>query len=135
MRLNTLITPCLFWISLNTSAAPRFDDYASSHYEGRVRKVLIRDGRSREFATLLRANEGRRANFAGHIVLASWGCGASCVMGAAIDARTGDVHWLPFTVSNWSSDVTQPLEFRRDSRLLVVHGSRDDHGTGDETRC
>ncbi|HEY1151365.1 MAG TPA: hypothetical protein VGF27_22490 [Pseudoduganella sp.] len=82
---------------------------------------------------MLRASEGRRANFAGHFVLATWGCGASCVMGAAIDARTGDVHWLPFTVSNWGFDVSQPLEFRRDSRLLVVHGSRDERGSGDET--
>lgn len=133
MRPNTLIAFCIAWLCLSANAAPQFKDYAAARYEGRVRQVRIEGGKSRKFATALRGSEGRRANFAGRFVLASWGCGASCVMGAAIDAKSGDVYWLPFTVSNWGFDVSQPLEFRRDSRLLVVHGSRDERGIGSET--
>jgi len=47
-------------------------------------------------------------------------------MSAAIDAKTGQVIWLPFTVSNWPAEVKEPLEFRRDSRLLIVRGSRNE---------
>jgi hypothetical protein len=54
-------------------------------------------------------------------------------MGAAIDARTGAVAWLPFTVCCWNIDVKTPLEYRRDSRMLIVHGSRDEQGPGGDT--
>ena len=73
---------------------------------------------------------GRAPDFAGHFVLASWGCGASCVMAAAIDSETGVVAWLPFTVCCWPKEIEAPLGFRRDSRLLIVRGSRDEKGEG-----
>ena len=79
---------------------------------------------------MLREFARRPADFAGHFVLASWGCGASCVLTAAIDKQTGKVIWLPFTVCCWAASVSQPLDFRLDSRLLVIHGSRDEAGRG-----
>lgn len=53
-------------------------------------------------------------------------------MAAAIDTETGLAAWLAFTVCCWSMQVKEPLEFRRTSRLLVVHGSRNEQGAGDE---
>lgn len=53
-------------------------------------------------------------------------------MAAAIDAKTGVVSWLPFTVCCWDIQVTEPLEFRPDSRLLIVHGSRNEQGAGSD---
>jgi len=53
-------------------------------------------------------------------------------MAAAIDAKTGAVFWLPFTVCCWDIHVTEPLEFRPDSRLLIVHGSRNEQGAGSD---
>jgi hypothetical protein len=97
---------------------------------GQRAAVRLEDPKSRRFATMLREGAAHQENFAGHYTLASWGCGASCVMTAAIDAKTGAVAWLPFTVCCWSLDVTEPLEYRLDSRLLIVHGSRDEHGGG-----
>jgi hypothetical protein len=52
------------------------------------------------------------------------------VSSVVIDAKTGRVTWLPFTVCCWDVDVQEPIEFRRDSRLLVVHGSRNEEGGG-----
>jgi hypothetical protein len=37
---------------------------------------------------------------------------------------------LPFTVSDWPSDVTEPLDFRKDSCLLIVHGRRHETARG-----
>lgn len=51
-------------------------------------------------------------------------------MAASVDARTGNVTWLPFTVCCWSTNIAEPLEFRADSRLLIVHGSRNETGPG-----
>ena len=51
-------------------------------------------------------------------------------MTAAVNAKTGAVVMLPFTVSNWPLDVTEPLSFRKDSCLLVIQGSRNERGKG-----
>ncbi len=69
-------------------------------------------------------------NFAGHYVLTSIGCGAGCVQVAAIDAGTGAVAWLPKTVCCWPLALTDPLEYRRDSRLLIVYGALNEKGSG-----
>lgn len=81
---------------------------------------------------MLRAAAKRTPDFAGHYILASWGCGASCVMAAAIDTRSGVVTWFPFTVCCWDIEVTNPLEFRLDSHLLIVHGSLNEQGAGSD---
>lgn len=111
-------------------AAPRFEDYPASSFSGRTAKVHLEVAKSRQYATMLRDASRRKPNFAGHYVLASWGCGASCTMAAAIDAKTGGVTWLPFTVCCWEPNILEPLEFRPNSSLLIVHGSRDEQGSG-----
>ena len=47
-------------------------------------------------------------------------------MAAAVDAKSGHVTSLPFTVSDWPLDVTEPLSYRANSCLLVVRGSRNE---------
>lgn len=112
------------------SAAPRFGDYPANSFSSRTGKLRLEDAKSRQYATMLRDASRGKPNFAGHFILASWGCGASCTMSAAIDAKTGAVTWLPFTVCCWEANISEPLEFRPDSRLLIVHGSRDEQGSG-----
>jgi len=109
----------------------RFEDYAAA-----VEKVehpaapRLSDAKSRQYKSQLRDVADREVNFAGHYVLASWGCGASCVMAAAVDAKTGSVAWLPFTVCCWPLEIEEPLEFKPDSRLLIVHGGRNEKASG-----
>ncbi|MFM0646936.1 hypothetical protein PQR14_21645 [Paraburkholderia bryophila] len=110
---------------------PRFDAFPVENvFNGQPAKVKIISARDRKFATRLRQLSGQKPNYAGHYTLASWGCGASCIMTVAIDAKTGGVIWLPFTVCCWDVDVNEPIEFRRDSSLIVVHGSRNETGGG-----
>lgn len=88
------------------------------------RPLLLRTSQDRLYRTQLREASTRPANFAGHYVLAVWGCGSECIMGAAIDTRTGRVAWLPFAVCCWASigEPTQPLLFRLDNNAVIVTG-------------
>ena len=84
---------------------------------------------SRQYqSALLDAADGD-VNFAGHYVFAEIGCGAGCIMVATIDAETGSIVRLPGTVSNWPKTFTEPLEYRVDSRLLIVHGQLGEKGS------
>ena len=113
------------------AALPRFEDFpVRLAYTGRNRLVL--KGDDVHWRTRLREAAAGKPDFAGHYVLATWGCGAECVMGAAIDVRTGVVSWLPGTLCCWFSDeaatpdTVEPLRYRLDSRLLVLTGRRDE---------
>ncbi|SAK95648.1 hypothetical protein AWB78_05351 [Caballeronia calidae] len=112
-------------------AAPGFADYPSVvEAARRPLKLRLTTSESRRYATQLTEAANAPVDFAGHYILAEWGCGASCVMAAAIDAKTGKVIMLPFTVSDWPLDITEPLVHRKDSSLLIVHGSRNEQGRG-----
>lgn len=122
----------LAFISAESLAAPQFEDLPARLYTGKPASVDLKGAKNRRYASELRLASRQPINFSGRYILATWGCGASCVMGAAIDARTGAVTWLPFTVCCWKLEITEPLEYRRDSRLLIVHGSLDEKGSASE---
>jgi hypothetical protein len=127
-----ILAVLLAFVSTQAVAAPRFEEFPALVYTGQRAGVQLRDAQSREYASALRAASRQPVNFAGRYVLTTWGCGASCVMGAAIDAKTGSVTWLPFTVCCWDLKITEPLEYRPDSQLLILHGSLDEKGAGSE---
>lgn len=120
---------------------PRFEDFpAGPAYAGRNRLVLGRADMG--YRTMLREAARKRPDFAGHYVLALWGCGTECVMGAAIDVRSGKVAWLPGTLCCWyagdfdhepgSAPVeVEPVRYRLDSRLLVLTGRRNERDGDD----
>ena len=68
-----------------------------------------------------------RANFAGHYFVATWGCGTTCVWGGIVEARSGRIVKLP-SVSGWfdTHDKFEPIDFRHNSRLLVLSGARNE---------
>ncbi|HEX7333686.1 MAG TPA: hypothetical protein VF290_19450, partial [Pyrinomonadaceae bacterium] len=84
----------------------------------------------RMFRTRLKEAAQEKPNFAGHYILTAWGCGAGCLMGAAIDANTGKVYWFPHTICCWNEterdDNFNPIEFRLSSRLVVFTGLRNE---------
>ena len=128
-RLVLMIAACL--VSRLASASPSFDAYHVPYQPVQPpAQVKLADAKSRQFKDELEYFADQPVNFAGHYVLASWGCGASCIIAAAIDERTGNVTWLPFTVCCWATDVTEPLIFRRDSELLIIRGMRNEKDPG-----
>lgn len=130
MNATKTLFALLLLVSVEVSAAPRFKDFPAESYSGQAARIRLQGPKSHLYATRLRMASRQPVNFAGRYILATWGCGASCVMGAAIDAETGSVRWIPFTVCCWNLEITEPLAYRRDSRLLVVHGSLDEKGAG-----
>ena len=111
---------------------PQPGDYpAGEVFRGRAAKVDLRPPQNREYRTLLREAAGQPANFAGHYVLITWGCGTGCKRGAAVDLKSGKVIFLPGTVCCWAIDVDEkfePVEFQVQSRLIALNGQLDEQG-------
>ena len=109
---------------------PAFEKFPASKAVVKHSKHLqLTTAQDQEFQSALRDAFRRSPDFADHHVLATIGCGASCVMVAALDKATGKVAWLPFTLCCWSAQTREPIEYRRDSELLVLHGQRDEKGS------
>ena len=114
-----------------TSTLPKFEDYrVTEHFAGKNAKPVLVTKDDRQFRTRLTEGAREKVNFAGHYVLTVWGCGGGCLSGAVIDAKTGKVSWLPFSICCWPEDVEKPIGFRLDSRLVVFTGSRNEEGQG-----
>ena len=119
--------------------APRFEDYPAKPYAGPNAAVDVRsDRRSRMYRTQLSSWAREKPNFAGHYIVATWGCGMSCTQIAVIDALTGKVFHPPGARTNsvlnvhdalLTADDSSPLrsdfgalQYHVDSRLLILIG-------------
>ena len=110
---------------------PEFEQYrVAQHYAGPMARPLLATRQDKEFQTQLRRGAQGEPNFAGHYRMVTFGCGASCVMGAIINAQNGKVLWLPFTVCCGSDASARPVDFRPDSALIVINGMRNEKGDG-----
>jgi len=116
--------------------SPRYQDFSVTNiFKGKPAAVdLSSDPQARTYRTQLRRQAGEGPNFAGHYKIAIWGCGSSCQQFAIVDSQTGRVYFppeLPFvTYVHWYGDDVG-LQFRLDSRLLVLHGSpKEELSTG-----
>lgn len=114
-----------------SARVPKFKDYpAGTAPVAKRAPVDLSTAAARQFRTRLRAASRQQPNFAGHYVLASWGCGAPCAMGAVVDLASGAVTFLPGSVCCWSGvDASfNPIEFRKTSRLIVMSGRINEAG-------
>lgn len=81
------------------------------------------------FHTKLREAAAEGVNFAGHYILATWGCGTNCSQSAIIDARSGTVFFPSelegnsFGFCDLPIDL-EPLVYKANSRLLILNGSK-----------
>jgi hypothetical protein len=129
----------LFWLfgqpaNLQPSL-PQFDQFSVNEtFSGKPAPPILATKRDRTYRTMIREGASKGPDFAGHFTIALWGCGAGCVTGALVDAKTGKVSDLPFSVlsfaealkfpdgSDTNSGDFEPLVYQRHSRLLVVRG-------------
>ena len=124
---------CFVSISAQQRRLPRFEDYAVGEiYRGKTASVKPSSSSARMFRTMLREDAGRGANFAGHYILATWGCGADCHSFAIIDAKTGGVYFSPSIsfVGGQRFQDGDRLQFRKNSSLLIVAGAKNDEEIG-----
>jgi hypothetical protein len=136
-----LIVSALMFVSVAGATAlgqvPQFKDYAvNERFTGKSAAPILK-GDARQFKTRLREAARGGPNFAGHYIVTYWGCGSGCVSGAIINARTGSVFMLPDTLSGWGFDVDdkfRPIEYRPDSRLIILSGARNEKEGDNATR-
>lgn len=106
---------------------PQFESFPAKRYFGPVRAPNLKSHPdARTYRTRLRNAAKGDVSFAGEYAMATWGCGAGCIMGAAINARTGNVVFLPGTLCCWERDEDNIMDYRLDSRLLIMRGSIDE---------
>jgi hypothetical protein len=124
--------------SVNPRAeTPRFEDFpVAEQFRGKPAAVRLATREARKYRTMIREGAREGPNFAGHYTLIEWGCGAGCVRFAVVDAKTGAVFMPPFYVGSRAlvegetGEPEEPLQFRVDSRLLIVSGSQNEKGEG-----
>jgi len=131
-----LLFLCSNEVSFAQKKTPRFKDYSVTEiYKGKNAPIkLTRDDKM--FRTRLKwAVDNQKPNFAGQYILTTWGCGAQCIMGAVIDAKTGKVSWWNFSICCYVGETDenfQPIEFRNNSKLIIFFGYRNE-GDGDNS--
>jgi hypothetical protein len=103
------------------SALPTFEQFpVTETFSGKPAAPILKTIEQRSFRSVIREDAAKGPNFAAHYTIATWGCGSSCISGAVVDAKTGVVTDLPFP--NLSFDSSEPLQFKLNSRLLIVRG-------------
>jgi len=117
-------------VTFSQTSIPQFKDFpAKGKYVGKNAPVVI-TAKDRRFRTVLREAAHEKPDFAEHYILAAWGCGAACLMGAVIDANTGKVHWFPHTICCWNEmardESFNPIVYKLNSRLIVFTGIRNE---------
>ena len=83
--------------------------------------------KARKFRTNLNAAPATgKVDFAGHFIIAEWGCGSGCTQAAIIDAKTGKVFFPQVLWEVIAGDISlgevDMLTYKKDSRLLVIAG-------------
>jgi hypothetical protein len=125
---------------LKAIAMPAFEEFpAEGIYDGNPAKPVLRpdaDPDSRDSVAILDAANSK-PDFAGHYTFALWSCGTECFGAALVEARTGEVFNTPFSGFSYSyiyrlgiQDTLTPLQYRRDSRLLIATGCPQERRCG-----
>jgi hypothetical protein len=114
------------------AAAPKIETGMARKYSDR-----IVDGVDRGFGVFSGGIERKGPNFAGSLIVIQWSCGAPCLRMAIVDAISGAIidppisingigqasFDLPLLQSKNSVSRNPELEFRRDSRLMIVRAT------------
>ena len=119
--------------------APQFADFPVSpaeQFKGKPAAVKLTSAQVRRHRTMIREGARQGSNFAGHYTIVQWGCGAGCVQFAVVDAKTGATYAPPFYVGPRAQieaetdQPDEPLQFRLDSKLLIVSGAPNEKNEG-----
>jgi hypothetical protein len=127
--LSALVLLPVFPSAAQNAKRPAFTSYPATVEKARAKSINFKnDPGARTMRTRLKEALAGGTNFAGHYIVAGWGCGTGCISGAIIDARNGNVYWpLPlYALGVWydgNNYVENPVEYRKNSRLLIIRGS------------
>jgi hypothetical protein len=137
-----LIIFLLFSMSVFAQKTPSFRQYASKPEKAKAKTIdFSSHKRARTFRTNLTNALKDGVNFAGHYVLATWGCGTNCSDGGIIDARNGKVYFpkelegIGIGFCEIDYEKTEPLVYKPESRLLVLSGFKGGDLNSEKSSC
>lgn len=108
---------------IQQSSIPEFAAYsANSAYTGKPAAANLKTKRHKDHQAVLTSAINSPADFAGEFVLATWGGGTGCIDGAVVSLKSGDVYDLPNGICDMSGNDEELIDYRADSRLLVING-------------
>ncbi len=145
-----LFLSSLCWASnkqCDAARLPKFADFkVTAQFRGKAKHPILLTPTEQGYRTTIRHAVKAGPNFAGHYVIARWGCGSGCHGFVVVDIATGRIFDTPFRDLNvhyppsgvfeddakpgWWSLNDDVLNFRSDSSLLIVEGCLDDHQCG-----
>jgi len=110
---------------------PKFSDYLVTRiWQGKAVEATITNAAEKHYRTRFQEAAKKSPNFAGRYHVVLWGCGSECIMGGIVDLKTGQVFLPPlvetieeqrnFSICQ-SAYAPSRLEFRKNSRLMIVH--------------
>ncbi|MET3179541.1 UNVERIFIED_ORG: hypothetical protein ABIC43_002697 [Variovorax guangxiensis] len=110
-------------------APPKFADYLITARDqpsaGPRPPLRLTTRTARRYTTVIHRAYSEPPNFAGHLRVASWGCGTDCRNFAVLDQNTGQAYTLPNVdaIVGAMGNADERVDFRLDSRLLIISGS------------
>jgi len=131
-----LTIPIGAWAAEVTSAGqpPSFNDFPAPADESMplTVRLILQSRLARHYKTMIEIQAKAEADFAGHYRVATWGCGTDCRGFAIINKLDGRVYTLPGVqyVAGVMGNDEDRLSYRKDSRLFVMTGRKNDEQEG-----
>lgn len=129
LTLLILANANVFADNKESDSLPKFSDFSISEqdiFSGVPAPAVLNSDTDKTFKSRVKDAAKEDVNFAGHYTLSSWGCGSGCEQVVVVDAKTGKTVWLPFFLyySPTDPEVEEGLEFKKDSKLLIINAQK-----------
>lgn len=99
-----------------------FEDYKIEYKETKEKAKIDYNSNptARGFKTAIsEIYKNEKVDFAGNYIIATWGCGTSCIEGAMVDIRDGKVYDMP-RVEDWGEGIGNAIDSDKSSTLLIT---------------
>ena len=119
--------------TIKSNQKPSFESYPAKVLQiGTTPKLVLTTKSAKKYKTVIADQSGKEANFAGHYLVATWGCGTDCRGFAIINKQTGMVYTMPNVelVAGVMGNDEERISFRPDSRLFIITGLINDGNEG-----
>ena len=110
-----------------------FEQYPVERISARFSsKPIFTTKLTKQYKTVITNAMQDPVNFAGHYRVVTWGCGTDCRGFAIVDKVSGKTYTLPGVefVSGVMGNEEARLQFKTDSRLFIITGSKNDENEG-----
>lgn len=119
--------------ALRTGQPFKFEQYPIGVVERGVnKKPILSTKLAKQYKTVITAAMAQPVNFAGQYRVVTWGCGTDCRGFAIINKMSGATYTMPGVeyIAGVMGNDEDRLEFKADSRLFIITGSKNDQIEG-----